>query len=140
MEIIPAESLVARTQALRAGKARLVQISATRLADHYELTYSFEVGHTLTNLRLLVTASDPRVPSISSVYWCAFLYENEIHDLFKVQVEGMAVDFKGNLYKATVPYAFGAPPAAKKPPAAAAPPALATASAEATASSPAPAH
>ena len=30
-----------------------------------------------------------------------------MHDLFNVQVDGMAVDFQGNLYKTTVKFPFG---------------------------------
>ena len=47
------------------------------------------------NFRLHLADEALRVPSISSIYWCAFLYENEMHDLFNLKVEGMAVDFKG---------------------------------------------
>ena len=73
------------------------------------------------------------MPSISAIYWCAFLYENELHDLFNVQVEGMAVDFKGHLYETTVKFPFGSTkvPAVKPPPAAAPPPPAGTAQATA---------
>ena len=50
----------------------------------------------------------PRVPSITPIYWCAFAYENELHDLFRIHVEGIAVDYKGKFYKTTVPFPFGA--------------------------------
>jgi ech hydrogenase subunit D len=58
------------------------------------------------------------VPSISSIYSCAFLYENEMHDLFELQVDGMVVDFKGNLYKTAMKYPFGSTkaPVAQPPP------------------------
>lgn len=140
VEIIAVEALVSRVQELRQRKARLVQISATRLPDQFELTYSFELGQALTNLRVHLPAAAPRVPSISSVYWCAFLYENEIHDLFQVQVEGIVVDFKGNLYKTTVPYAFGAPPPSSKAPPKPATTAVTAASPGSAASTPASAH
>jgi ech hydrogenase subunit D len=57
------------------------------------------------------------VPSISSIYGCAYLYENEMHDLFGIKVEGMALDFHGTLYKTKVKFAFGQvkAPAAKPP-------------------------
>ncbi len=73
---------------------------------------------------MLVPGDDPRVPSIGSIYGCAFLYENEMQDLFHLKVEGMAVDFHGNLYNTAVKYAFGdiKAPAAKPQPAAAASP------------------
>ena len=33
------------------------------------------------------------------MYWPAFLYENEIRELFGVQVDGINVDLQGQLYK-----------------------------------------
>ena len=47
------------------------------------------------------------MPSISAIYWCAILYENEMHDLFNVQVSDLTVDFKGNFYKTAVKFPFG---------------------------------
>jgi ech hydrogenase subunit D len=120
-EPITVEILQARVKTLRQQGCRLVQISATRLPEQIELTYSFDLDRRLTNLRLCVPALDARVPSISSVYWCAFLYENEIHDLFNVQVDGIAVDFHGTLYKTAIPYPFGSTKAPKSVPAATAP-------------------
>ena len=76
----------------------------------------------------LISAAEARIPSISSIYWCAFLYENEIHDLFNVQVDGIAVDFHGHLYETAVKFPFGStkPPVAKPaPPVAPAAPAAA---------------
>ena len=106
-EIITVETLVSKVGTLHERGHRLVQIGATRLPDQIELTYSFDLEGRLTNLRLHVPAENARIPSISSVYWCAFLYENELHDLFDLQVDGMAVDFQGNLYRTTVKFPFG---------------------------------
>ncbi len=92
---------------MRQDGCRLVQIGATRLPDQIELTYSFDRECNLSNLRIQLPAEGARVPSISAIYWFAFLYENEIHDLFNVQVDGIAVDFKGNLYQTTVKFPFG---------------------------------
>lgn len=112
---IEAGQLVAAVTRLKQDGWRLVQISATRLPEHVELTYSFDRDLALSNLRLVVPAPGARIPSISSVYWCAFLYENEIHDLFDVGVDGLAVDFHGKLYKTTVPFPFAAAPKARRP-------------------------
>ena len=106
-ETIPVQALLAKVGELRQQGYRLVQIGATRLPEHVELTYSFDREYRLANLRFQVPAAEARVPSISSIYWCAFLYENELHDLFNVQVEGMAVDFHGHLYETTVKFPFG---------------------------------
>jgi len=124
------ESLLEKVGELRKQGCRLVQIGATRLPEHVELTYSFDRESRLTNLRFQVLAAGARIPSITSIYGCAFLYENELHDLFNVQVDGMAVDFHGHLYETSVKFPFGSTkaPAAKPAPATAAapPPAPAT--------------
>jgi hypothetical protein len=39
------------------------------------------------------------LPSISDIYWSAFTYENEIHDLFGIRVSGLVLDFKGRFYR-----------------------------------------
>jgi ech hydrogenase subunit D len=121
IEAIPVAELLETVRARRVAGARLVQISVTALPGEYELTYSFDRDGVLSSLRLLLSAEDARVPSISAIYACAYLYENEMHDLFNLRVEGMNVDFHGTLYNTTVKYAFSAakPPAAKKTPASA---------------------
>lgn len=112
---IEPEQLCAAVLQLRDAGWRLVQIGATRLPEHVELTYSFDRALVLTNLRLLVSAPGGRVPSVSGIFWCAFLYENEIHDLFEIQVDGLAVDFHGALYQTAIPFPFSVAPKAKTP-------------------------
>jgi ech hydrogenase subunit D len=107
LDLITPETLLDKVRAKREQGCRLVQISATRLPDQVELTYSFDLNSQLSNLRLFLPGDNARLPSISSVYGCAVLYENEIHDLFEVTVDGMAVDFHGNLYKTAVKFPFG---------------------------------
>lgn len=106
IETTPTNLLAERVRALKAEGFRLVQISATQLAEEVEVTYSFDLETHLKSLRVSVPTGDLRLPSISALYGSAFLYENEIHDLFRVKVEGMNVDFGGNLYKTTVKFPF----------------------------------
>jgi ech hydrogenase subunit D len=137
LELITIETLPARVKAMREQGCRLVQISATQLPGAIELTYSFDLDSQLANLRLSLPGEQPHLPSISPIYLCAILYENEIHDLFGVQVDGLLVDFKGNFYKTAVKFPFAsaripcassaatpAPGAATCAPAADAPPAI----------------
>lgn len=119
IEAIEVSALVERTRQFRKDGWRLVQISATRLPEQVQVTYSFDRHSQLANLRLHLPAAEAKLPSISSVFWCAFPYENELHDLFNVAVEGIAVDFKGNFYNTAVKFPFAtvkAPPAPKSPP------------------------
>lgn len=83
---------------------RLVQISCTK-TEGFELTYSFDKGYDMLNLRLNIS-EETVVPSITEQYPYAFLYENEIKDLFGVKIENINIDFGGNLYKLPVKTPF----------------------------------
>jgi len=76
---------------------RLVQIGCTTLPDAYELNYSFDKDYKFKNLRFAVNPGE-EVPSITAVYGSAFLYENEIHDLFGVKITNISIDYHGTLY------------------------------------------
>ncbi len=77
---------------------RLVQVHATTLPSQVELNYCFATPDQWLNLRLTVDPQET-VPSISKIYPCVFLYENEIHDLFGVQFSGISIDYQGKLYR-----------------------------------------
>jgi ech hydrogenase subunit D len=109
IEIITADMLLDQARVKHQQGCRLVQISAARLSGQIELTYSFDLNSQLSNLRLSLPAEGGRLPSITSVYGCAVLYENELHDLFGIQVDGLSIDFKGNFYKLAVKFPFGSP-------------------------------
>ena len=107
IELVTIDALLEKVRTKKNQGCRLVQMSATRLPDQVELTYSFDLDSRLTNLRLSLPGVDTCVPSISSIYGCAILYENEIHDLFNVKVDGLTVDFHGNFYKTAIKFPFG---------------------------------
>jgi ech hydrogenase subunit D len=111
-EPLAVEQLLDRVRARHTEGWRLVQIGVTRLDDTLEVTYSFDLKGRLSNLRVHIPTAVSRLPSVSGIYSCAFLYENEMQDLFNLEVEGMTVDFHYNLYKTTVKHAF----ASTKPP------------------------
>lgn len=107
-KIIPIEpgDLVSRTTDYKNKGFRLVQISCTTLKDILELSYSFDKEYLLENLRISLPKGKEEVPSISGVYWNAFLYENEIHDLFGINISGINIDYKGKFYRTTVKTPF----------------------------------
>jgi ech hydrogenase subunit D len=84
---------------------RLVQIGCSTLAAGYELNYSFDKDYRFKNLRVTVVP-DEEVPSVSVIYPNAFLYENEIHDLFGVPVKNITIDYGGTLYKTAIKTPF----------------------------------
>jgi ech hydrogenase subunit D len=88
---------------------RLVQIGCTKAGDLYEINYSFDKDYHFENIRITVL-QDAEIPSISGMYWNSFIYENEMHDLFGIQVRGMNIDFKGTLIRTAVKFPFSQPP------------------------------
>ena len=106
-EIVPVDKsdLVGMVAELFAEGYRLVQIGCTTLTGAYELTYSFDRAYRLRNLRFTVAPGE-EMPSISVIYPNAFLYENEIHDLFGVSITHIAVDYRGTLYRTALSTPF----------------------------------
>jgi len=84
---------------------RLVQIGCTKIGDDFEIIYVYDKDYRLTNYRITVK-QDTEVPSISAVYFGAFVYENEIHDLYGIRVKGINIDFAGTFYKTAVKHPF----------------------------------
>jgi ech hydrogenase subunit D len=99
------EDLLKQVEALHADGYRLVQIGATGVEDAYEINYSFDKDYHFRNLRLTIPPGT-EVPSISGVYWGAFVLENEMHDLFGIPVIGMNIDFGGTFIKTKEKHAF----------------------------------
>ncbi|SKB78671.1 ech hydrogenase subunit D [Lachnospiraceae bacterium] len=96
---IPEESLLNETQAIRAEGYRLIQICATTVKEGgYEILYTFGKGYDEMNLRFHTDGKKP-VQSISHIFSPAWLYENEIHDLFGLEICDMVLDFRGGLYR-----------------------------------------
>jgi ech hydrogenase subunit D len=90
---------------LHRGNYRLVQISCTKIQNGYEIIYSFDKNYNMLNLKVTIAEID-EILSITSVYPYAFLYENEMKDLFGVHIDNINVDFEGNLYKLPVKTPF----------------------------------
>jgi ech hydrogenase subunit D len=96
---VTAETLLTEVQRLKEAGWRLMQICARSVKDTgNEITYSFGDDMVMAHLRL-TAPYDSKVPSISHIYSSAFLYENEMHDLFGVEVEMMTLDYHGHFYK-----------------------------------------
>lgn len=76
---------------------RLVQICCTTLKESYVLNYSFGKEYDFLNYKATINIDD-EVPSLSSIFKPAFLYENEMKDLFGIKIKHIDVDYKGHLY------------------------------------------
>ncbi len=83
---------------------RLVAITCSS-KEGLELTYSFDKDYELLNFRFEVD-TETEVSSISALYPYAFLYENEIKELFGANIKNISIDFNNTLYKIPVKTPF----------------------------------
>lgn len=97
---IQPNELIAETLQLKTDSYRLVAISCSSKED-LELSYSFDKEYDFINLRIN-TDTETEISSISSLYSYAFLYENEIKELFGADIKNISIDFNNNLYKIPV--------------------------------------
>lgn len=83
---------------------RYVQTLAVNTDNGVDVVYSFMDMQTgkLVNSTVKGVKHEDVVPSISGQFLEAFVFENEIHDLFGVNFEGIAIDFQGNFYLTAV--------------------------------------
>ncbi len=99
------EYLHESVRSLRDKKYRLVQIHCTQCKvgenDGNELTYTFDKNLEMRQLRVLIP-QEYVADSISNLYNYAFIYENEIKDLFGVKFRNLSIDFGGHFYKTSI--------------------------------------
>lgn len=92
--------LLARVQTCKHDGLRFVQMCAETCEAGIELLYTFydETCDAALNLCVRDIAPDARVPSIQGLYFAAFSYENETHDLYGVRFANMELDFGGHFF------------------------------------------
>jgi ech hydrogenase subunit D len=99
------ESIIDESQKLKFAGFHLIQQCATRIPDAYELIYTFGKDLAMKNLKIILP-EDQEISSITSIFPCAFIYENEMHDLFGVQIKMINIDFEGKLYRTAIETPF----------------------------------
>lgn len=78
---------------------RYVQILAVNTEEGIDLVYSYMKDGLLENDTVAAVGTDDAVPSITDLFLEAFVCENEIHDLYGVAIENIAIDFGGMFYQ-----------------------------------------
>ena len=83
--------------------SRFVQVFCINGEEGIDLVYSYQKtadqGYAVHNYRVHGVKPETHIPSVTKFYLVAFPFENEAHDLFGVQVDDIAIDFKGGFYK-----------------------------------------
>src|SRR4030043_1956274 len=93
--IVSKAELVSKAQGMRAPKARFATATCLDLVDHFEVIYHFEFEDSAGFAKHLKPelGNEETLPSISGIYLCAALIENEVQDQFNIEVSGLAIDF-----------------------------------------------
>jgi ech hydrogenase subunit D len=61
-----------------------------------EILYHFDKDLEMNHARVKV-GKDEEIPSISGIYFCAFLVENEMKELFGLNITNIAIDYAGHM-------------------------------------------
>jgi ech hydrogenase subunit D len=96
VEDVTLDDLLTRVQAMIDRKLRFITATCIDCDETFQLLYHFTDGPSILSLRLTVPR-DAEVPSVSGILFPAFLVENEVKELFGLNITGIAIDYGGRL-------------------------------------------
>lgn len=76
---------------------RLITATCIDEGEEFRVIYSFDKELAISNLEV-VTPREKAIPSISGIYACAFLIENEMKELFSLKIDNLGLDLGGKMY------------------------------------------
>lgn len=94
---LPKELLSLKALEAKKANARLVQICAVNTENGFDLLYSFADNYHFLTYKIAIGVEEDII-SISDIYPPAALYENEMMELFGVQVDYINLDYERQLY------------------------------------------
>lgn len=99
-ETIPVDKLLFEVMKKKEAGLRLSQICVAYVNEKYELSYTFADDDTYqySILRVVIEVFE-QVPSICKIYPYAVFYENEMAELFDVNIEMIDVNYHGKFYR-----------------------------------------
>lgn len=96
VEEVAVDALLARVQEMSDQGMRFITTTALDAGENFEVYYHFGCGTEMQHLRLLVPKS-AEIPSISGIYFAAFLSENEMSEMFGLKITGLVLDYRGRM-------------------------------------------
>lgn len=93
---ITADQLLGQAQNMAYDDYRFITATCVDLGDgSFDVIYHFDKNMEMINFRLTVK-KEVEVPSISRIYFSALLVENEMKELFGLNVTNILVDYGGH--------------------------------------------
>jgi NADH:ubiquinone oxidoreductase subunit C len=90
------ENLLNEIAAMIPKGFRFATMTCIDVGDSFEILYHFDKDYQLHTLRLKLHKGQ-KLPSISDIIFAAVIVENEMKDLFGIQIKGLALDYEGKL-------------------------------------------
>lgn len=78
------------------GYRFITATSADNGDDSIDIIYHFDKDYEMRNYRVTVKNGE-EIPSISKIFFCAVLVENEMKELFGIKITDIALDFGGHM-------------------------------------------
>ncbi len=100
-EEVPVDQLIYTAMKKKDANLRLSQACVAYVGEKFELTYSFadDDSYDIENVRVILPDLTTEVPSISDIFPNASFYENEMHELFDINVCLIGLDYHDRLYR-----------------------------------------
>ena len=96
LTVITADQLLGEAQNMMYTDYRFITSTCVDLGDgSFDVIYHFDKNMVMKNYRLTIKKED-EVPSISKIYFSALLVENEMKELFGLNVTNILVDYGGH--------------------------------------------
>lgn len=105
LKILAPDQITIKAHSLRNKGARLSQICSVRTKGGYDLLYSYVLGDLFKNYKVSIS-ENAEIESITAIFPNAFLYENEMSELFGIKIKYIALDYKNKLYDISVETPF----------------------------------
>lgn len=96
VELVNRDNLLECIADMASRGFRFITTTCIDTGDRFEVYYHFDRDMRMSHL-LVTIGKDESLPSISPIYFSAFIPENEMKDLFGLHVEGLNVDYRGRM-------------------------------------------
>lgn len=105
LKVLSPDQITIKAHSLKNKGYRLSQICSVRTKEGFDLLYSYVLDYTFKNYKISI-AEDAEIESITEIFPNAFLYENEMSELFGIKIKYISLDYKNKLYDIAVETPF----------------------------------
>lgn len=99
VQTITSESVISEVMRMKNEGYRFVTMSSSPAENEtMDILYHFDKELKLVHLRMNIDPKD-KIPSVSGVYFCALLAENELQELAGLTFDGLVLDYNRTMLR-----------------------------------------